>query len=467
MVFGQLSVASPQTEITAVGKAMRLFVPTAKSPDASAVVEMLQKMVSAQHLTGVDLTRPIHVLILDPKRFPQPNVLVVETKSVPKLKEELLASPAVATRTRKNVVVLGEEAALALVADYAFTLTMRDPGVRATAYVERIWAAFGEQAKAMAPMLVAAMGSSNPALKPAKLVDGLVTAVDQAALLVIDVRAGAGGVDLSFALSAKPRTPIASFISAQHPSDFALLSKLAAQDPVALIGGGDLDMSSVKTMWSTSFLGGSELTPAEQADRDALFTTLTGQMAFGGVLVPVDEMKMQYLLGVRDVWRAIALVPRLQTAFARSNADNPNMKVTVGERIVSHEGGLDINEVKLHYDMSKMTGPAQRPPFDTTSTWTGFDNLVAMSFGPTAPAMLRALVGSARNNVGAIAIPAAMLTSIAKARAAKDSFWMALVPGKLMKQQEQTSGLPAGMVPMVSVGFGDSTARLRVSMSTP
>lgn len=465
----EIAAGAPSTELAAIGKAIALVSSEAKAPTEAALLDVLQNATGARSLEGIDLGKPLQLLWLDPKRFTRPFVLVADAKNPAAFKQGLLDSPAVKLRVRKARVVLGDEAALAAVADYAFGLKPSPAGVRARVRIDRLWSSFGAQARAMGPVLMAAASGANAGGSPmvSKVLDWLFSAAEQGSALVAELRCASTRtrVDITVTLESRAGSPMSSYFALQRPSDFSLIGKLAAQRGLSFVAAGDLDASAAR-MFFGSQLVGATLTEAEQRDMDAMIEASTGKMAAAGELGMIPSLSMQYVAGSRDHRRQLEAYQRIQNAMLRAKVQGPSSKITLGTRRTIQEGGLELTTLPMTYDLSGLPGQAGKPPVESGASWTGWDGYLVSTVGPASLVNLRQLVASARHGIDPLVLGGAMAANLAEARAAKESFWMALDLAAISRAAGKDAILPANLLVFLGLGYGDQSARLRISLAT-
>lgn len=223
------------------------------------------RMIAGQaglDLSGVDLARPAHLLVLDPAQHAEPFVLVVAV-------DDRAALDAVAKQTGLRVLehqgyaALGTHDALVAAGPYALsTLAVQPaaPSPRIEIAVDRGRRLVQDRFEsALAEIVAAAPPEQRASMKLS--VEGyaaLLEQIDRAAF-VLDVEPGRASVTIR--LSGKPGTTLAAFIAAQRPAKLELLRELPAAPYVM---GGALDLS---TIWD--FMTAVSAASMDQLYRDA------------------------------------------------------------------------------------------------------------------------------------------------------------------------------------------------------
>jgi hypothetical protein len=143
-------------------------------------------------------------------------------------------------------------------------------------------------------------------------------------------------------------------------------------------------------------------------------------------------------------------------------------KITRTPKANASYDGLTLAQSEMHYDFSKMTTiPEKDRKFTLQSVWTSWDDIVAMSTGGTAGDRMRKLIDSARHGKGTWQPSAAIRTSIERARAAKESFWMRMDLSAMSAGAPKPVPMPPGIAPNVGVGAAPHTLWMRISVPAP
>jgi hypothetical protein len=112
-VFGEVVANAPAAEQPRWAAMLQSFGSKGPVPPIEALVAGLGKMIGAASLEGIDAKRPVALVLLDPRSFPKPLLLVAEVASDKTLATSLQASPEVAVKRQKRVAVMGAADAIA------------------------------------------------------------------------------------------------------------------------------------------------------------------------------------------------------------------------------------------------------------------------------------------------------------------------------------------------------------------
>jgi len=448
-------------------RAIGAVFPGIKAPRQDEVLSGLAKLVGLRSLSGIDLNKPLRIVLLDPKRFPNPAVLVAQVARLPQLKAALVDSPAVALRVRGGVVALGEAAALERAGDYGIATLRSGPpqGLRATAFLQPIWASYGEQAKGMKAFLVgagAAQGKGASVSMLGKFFDGMIAGAEQSEQLVIELGISANVPQVSVVLVPKPGSSIAKFATAQRASDFSLLGKLSAAS-ASFVAAGRLDLSGAGATFVDLMLEGAPA-GSSRAEAEELMRLWTGETAMAATLGTPDATNTQYLLSSNNAARMLALMPRLVDVMSSGSLMGGQVKMKRTPLPPLEAEGLTITQSDVAYDFTAMPGYVGKKQFSVAMQWTGWDQTVAMAMGVLAKQGMLDLIASARHAQGSLVLTAAQRASLARARASKESCWMWLDPGALPAQPDKPMQIPPKLTVAMSFGVTGTSPHLRVSM---
>ncbi len=227
--------------------------PGASAQAADAIPSMLISAVGVSSLDGADLDKPVRAVVLDPKKHPQPVVLLVTVKDASALAQAVTKEKLV---VRNELGLIGAPEAIKAAHDYAFgTLARRETpgGPYAVAYMAPILTSFRAeidagkmQLGALMTMMSGGTGGDMLGKMLALYIDGIVTMAEQTDR--IEARfAGQdalSGVDLT--MHARPDTTFAGFCKAQEADDFELVTMLPAHEAPPLVMAGRMALGPAR-----------------------------------------------------------------------------------------------------------------------------------------------------------------------------------------------------------------------------
>jgi hypothetical protein len=470
-VMAVVDAAAPTTELAAWSALAARFIPGTQLSLLDSVPTVLGKLVSAPRIDGVDLKKPLHLVVLNPQLFPQPVVLWLPVGDLKQLKASARTASLQVTAPAEGYVAVGSAAAVKATTTLVRRLpraSMPQKGIHAVAFIVPIWAAFGAQMTAAKALLAAqppAGGLAVTSETMVKMADLFLGVAQQSERLEADVGVEQGSLQVQLALAAKTGSALDQTFAAQQPSDFALAAKLGHM-PAPVLMLGRLDFPELKT-WLVETLVGKQIAsdPKELASVTELMTLLTGEFAMAGQMTAVDKVDYEYLLRVRDTKRLAALYDRFSESMIKAISSAVSVKVSRKKLPGIKYDGQDVRQALLHYDFSQMAGYKGKPQIDITNAWTVFDEFWATTMGTTAADRMRHLIDSARHGKQPLQLTPPARTSLERARAAKESLW-AWLDFSLLGPAMGTP-LPPWLTPAMTVGFEPHRAHLRLSLDAP
>lgn len=192
-------------------------------------------------LSGVDLARPVHLLLLDPTTYGgTPVVLVVAVADRPAL-DAMAQQANMVVMEHGGFAALGTRQALGAVGPYALSTLV----TRAPAAAPRIEIAVGRGGPLVRDQFASAVQQMVDQAPPEQrstmevTMRGYVSLLDQIdrATFVLDADAARGSLEIH--LTGKPGTTLERFIGQQRPGSFELLRELP---PSAIVMGGSLQL---------------------------------------------------------------------------------------------------------------------------------------------------------------------------------------------------------------------------------
>jgi hypothetical protein len=470
-VLAVVDAAAPKSELAAWQKTIAQLAPGATVPTLDTLPGVVGGLLGAKQLDGIDWTKPIHVVIMNPNKLSPPLVLVAPVKTLPALKASAKAAN-LFVAVEKGWATIGPEPGARAVGAFARAVAQEKPahGVHARAFADAIWGAFGAQILVGGAALKAQLAQPQPNGEPPAvspktmggLVDALVAGLQQSERLGVDVETrDSGEVELVLSLDARPDTSVDGFFRVQKPSDFSLAQKLSAS-PTTMILAGRIDLSGIQAAALEWMLAGAQVDAKARAGVEELYKLMTGEMAMVGTIPSLDKMQMQYLLGVSDTKRALELYAQAVDLFTRNTVLDSPMKMSQKKLPVRTYDGLRIDSNEIHYDASAMKLASMPKQWDTRSAWTAFDGLVAFAMGGNAPGAVEKLVDSARHAKEPLSLDAATARSLARARDDKASLWMRMDMSTMGQAMTLPAPTAAALSPSMELGFEGHRAHLLV-----
>jgi hypothetical protein len=427
-------------------------------------------MVDATSLDGLDENGTIYVLAVD--GGPALKGVAVVGKIADDAK--LTQSAAPAHLVKKNAwAVIGKKLVAEKVAPFAFASlagqTISGPPV-ATVYTANLMVRYKTEIEDARKKLLGAFGPAGggpTAVAMQSYFDGLISALSDSdrVIATFDIAKDVAAVDL--ALVPKTGTRLAKVIGLQQPADYALIGKLPAT-PAPLLVAGRLDAGPYRAGMLeaiTQFYGPG--TPTSMAAAvGAILKATTGDFAMTMQMMGGKGMEITQLFGIADPKGADKAIGQLLEAFKRPQSTTTmgmTVTQTTNPNVTTHDG-VTLRGYDAVYDLSKAP-PDTRTMMEKMFPKTGlsarlgiFDQLGVVGMAADGTAVAKVAIDAARNKGKRYAPPAQVTDFLAGSRTRKESIAMVMDIGGLMGTGT------SGRAMMMSMGFADKRAHLRITM---
>jgi hypothetical protein len=358
-----VSAASPKAVLENMAAYANAVKPGAGAGlDEAAFLKVLASPPGAPELQGLDLGKPLHFLLLDPKAHPKPVVLVAGVADEAKLKAITGAS----VRIHNGVALIGDEPAVAVVADHAFWLAGRPAPSSPTLSLApgKLVARYRQEIADFRNQMGQIMAQQAPGM--AKVleveIDLFLKLADQTDRLTVLVDATAADAWFELGLAPKAGTMFAGFVAAQKPGiDPSLLELLPAVEKPTMVMVGRMDLGPARApMLEIAFsmfeqAAGRKLEPAERERWNAMLDNLDGRLAAVSWATESGMFQMHELLGASDGARAAAFARELFPASVSKPFEVMGMKMSaeVKPEAATHDGVI-ISEYRVAFDFSAL-----------------------------------------------------------------------------------------------------------------
>jgi hypothetical protein len=305
--------------------------------------------------------------------------------------------------------------------------------------------------------------------------DGLVAAARDTDQLVVTIDADKDGAAFDLALVPHAGTRLAKFVAAQKPSDQALLAELPPSTPTMLFAGHMESGPYRKTMIElmVRMYGGTGAKELVQIT-DAVMAASTGDIAMTMDVTPGKGMSGAYLYGVADAKAVAKQLDKVYDLMAKGRTfDVMGMKMTMtASADPTDHDGVSVRGYDVSYDVSKLPAASQAamkvsmgPGFTTRYELATFDQLGMFAMGNDAIAVAGKTIDAARGKGDHWKPTGELARALAASKARKDSMVMLMDFGAFAALAPQPGGKrPTGQMVM-TVGFADGNAHLRMGMS--
>lgn len=446
-------------------------------PGASAMLgggaEMMLGQAMGMDLSAADLDAPVAVIIVNPKKYSIPFVLLVTAKDSSKLGEAAKAA-GLGHVSKNERSLVGDAAAVEAVRNAAFgRLAAGSKEMVARIYPGAALTHFKGDLQSAVKGFEAILTEQGGAFSAiAGLYQDLIIATgEQTAVIELRVTSSDGVSDLHVRLQPKPGTTMAALALAQVPSKHNLLGKLPAQKlPTMVVSGNiqagaaskalmDFWIKSMEAMMPTGDGGmlkhATELMKVYDGQ-----TAMTMRLDLGNAQLPTFEMT--YLIGTTDAlimrksWRGM-----LQ-AVAESGEKMMGMNVDVSfDKNISQVDGVEVDRYTttikpdgLSPEQLALMGPTNQEMHLAT-----FDDVAAISASPNSMAQLVSIIESVRGKKPGYAPEGAMSTALARSKSLGESAVFAMDIESLSPAES-----PAP-VSLITGGFGQDNGALTIRIS--
>src|SRR5262249_44868617 len=294
---------------------------------------LLATLVSARSLAGVAIDKPLHLVILDPKKHAKPLLLLAGVTDAQKLKAGV---GELETKGEGGRARIGAQAEVAAPAAWAFAALADAPAAPTLRLdlgrlVDRYRPDIEAARKQLQPLLAQSPGAGK--ILEAEI-DILTRLAAQTRELTVTVDATAQEAVLELALAPNPGSGMETFIKAQHPLSPAILGKLPNLDKAAYVLAGDYNLGAARDevyALLSGFFGdvlGAAPDAAWKQRFNAWLDRFTGPVA-GAMEVAGGGFAFHQVAEVDDGPRAVAEVKALFPLTAPRTIDFMAMKITL------------------------------------------------------------------------------------------------------------------------------------------
>ena len=416
-----IAVASARSLAETTGRA-RQYIEAVRPGSGAAVTPQaaataLAQAIGATSIDGIALDKPLHVIVLDPKKYPRPLLLLGRGDAA-----AVKPGDAVAVKGQDGHALLGDKAAVEMVAAWAFgdlaaQQAPASPTVRASLrkLVERYRAEIEQGKQAMSK----GMGAASPGISKIieveiELLLRLASQTEEMSA-VLDATTTEAWFELSF--TPTPGSTFEAFNKAQRPASAAQLTRLPGTPSSSMLMVGNYELGPLRGVLY-DMMGPMVATwagvPADDAFRkrwDELLGHFAGPIAVSMTQGADLTSSMQQLLDVDDGPKTMAAVKALFPWNRPSTIDMfgiMKMQMTPRQAAATHDG-VAIDEMAIRFDLSSMPAPEQQMMRmmygeEMKVLVAGFDKHLAMTMGPRALEDMQRTIDMVRRGP-AVALP--------------------------------------------------------------
>jgi len=426
---------------------------------------MLDEARLLRPLDGMDLTKPMHVLIVD--RGDERGIVVLAKIGDSKVVDSVQSK--VTIERRNGWAVIGKQPFLRDVASYALSTLATAPAPAvptAIVYLPRVLALHPKELElAREQFAGGTAGEMSELMK--RYYDGLLSVARDTEELRVTLAASAEQIGLDFAFVPKPKSRLATFIAAQHASDFGLLSKLPDGTASMFIAGrialGPYHDAFVAAMGTLYRIPSGDLTK----ELETIMNASTGEIAMA-VQMSTQGLAMTQLVALADPAAASAALGRVHDKIGAG------MKLDLGQASAMFKAvtpplehdGVTLRRLDVAYDVQ--SAPAEQrqalsammPPGGVQHEAIGtFDKLLVFAMGADTGAAART-IDAARGKGSHFSPTPQVSTLLDTARKAGDSVAMIFDLSTIVGFLRGTEGTPTPL--LFSLGGAGGKFHLRM-----
>ncbi len=485
VVLSARSLVEPIAHIQQYAEAIRPGSGAAITQQAAATA--LARAIGATSIDGIALDKPIHVILLDPKKYPSPLLLLGRGDAA-----VLQPGGTVAVKGQNGNALLGDKAAVEMCSAWAFgNLAAQEAPASPTAraslrkLVERYRAEI-EQGKQFMGQAMQTGGSAGMAKIIQVEIDLLVRLASQTeeVRFVLDASATEAWFELGF--TPTPGSTFEAFNKSQRPASAALLSRLPGTPAASMLLAGDYELGPLRgfiydlmaetvASWS-----GQKADDAFRKRWDELLAHFQGPIGASMNQGAGLQTSMQQLIAVDDGRKTIAAIKALFPWKQPTTIDMFGMmkvQMTPRDAAATHDG-VSIDEMTMRFDLSSLPPQEQQMMRlmygeEAKIMMAGFDKHMAITWGPNALPDMQKTIDMARRGPP-VALSAGSKASFDAAAGRKASYIifmnmassLAVVTGRTVQTDTGVAfeiGFPEGRATM---RMGLPSAHLRAIMGS-
>ena len=245
-VLATFSIGDPKGQLAQLSAYVDAMQPGMGAMVGANFLPSLAGMVGAPGLDGYDLAKPLHVLILDPKKGGGEVLLVMAVADQQKLVGSVGGDAMV--QVHDGFAAIGKGPSLVAASPYALSNLAKGQVAAhpvAVFHMNKIMDSYGNEVR---QQLQGSMGASKTPAEQ-KAADAMVKALSSVERIEGSLMASAQTATLSFAVVPVASSVLAQWGSMQKPSDFSVASRLPKADWL-MVGAGNIELGPMASFWA-------------------------------------------------------------------------------------------------------------------------------------------------------------------------------------------------------------------------
>jgi hypothetical protein len=351
-VLAAISVGDPQGQLASMASYADAVQPGFGAMLSPAqLVQGVAAVAGAPGLDGIDLAKPIHLLLLDPAKGGGQALLVVAVADQRKMAGTVGGGAAM--QVHGGYAAIGTAAALQAASPYALSnliKTTPPKNPHAVIYTTRIMESFGPQLDAT---LRESMGA-NPDPAEKKVAEGLIRALSSVERIEGDIEASGQMATASFAVFPVKGSGLAQWSAMQQPSDYSVASRLPAGSWL-MVAAGRIDSGPL-----AGYIG--DLAAAQGKPELSEWVSVFGHEVALALLAKEDKtLRMAGLAAVTDGKKLGDLISAYVKKMASQPTPMDSMEVTA-KAGAYRTGGAALHSITIK--PSAQTPPEEKKEFE-------------------------------------------------------------------------------------------------------
>ncbi|HEU5055269.1 MAG TPA: hypothetical protein VFU21_02035 [Kofleriaceae bacterium] len=457
-VLATLSIGDPKGQLGELSAYVDAMQPGMGAMVGANFLPSLAGMVGAPGLDGYDLSKPLHILILDPKKGGGEVLLVMAVADQQKLAGSVGGDAMV--QMHDGFAAIGKGPALVAASPYALSnLAKSQTPAHPTAvfHMNKIMDSYGNEVR---QQLAGSMGASKTPAEQ-KAAEAMVKALSSVERIEGALQASAQTATLSFAVVPMANSTLAQWGTMQKPSDFSVAGRLPKADWL-VVGAGNIELGPMASFWA-------DIAAAQgNAAVGQVFASFGQEMAIA-IWVKDKAVRIAGLAAIKA--GADKALATFFTDYATRMAKDPkamdSMEVTAKANAYK-TGGASLHEITVK--PGKNTDPASAKEFTATFGKGGIKSyfgmagnwaVFALDKATAAKGLAAKVVSGAKAKTPKSSLGKIFNDAIADSKQRKESGVIAIDLAQAAKDPKQGKGA------QVTLGLGWEGPVLRARMTIP
>ena len=457
-VLATFSMGDPKGQLAELSAYVDAMQPGMGAMIGANFLPSLAGMVGAPGLDGYDLAKPLHILILDPKKGGGEVLLVMGVADQQKLAGSVGGGAMV--QIHDGFAAIGKGPSLVAASPYALSNLAKSKTPAhpvAVFHMNKIMDSYGNEVR---QQLAGSMGSSQTPAEQ-KAAEAMVKALSSVERIEGALQANAQTATVSFAVVPMANSTLAQWGTMQKASDFSVAGRLP-NAAWLMVGAGNIELGPMASFWGD--IAAAQGNPAV----GQVFASFGQEMAIG-LWVKEKAVRIAGLAAVKQ--GADKTLGAFLTDYASKMAKDPkamdSMEVTAKPNAYK-TGGASLHEITVK--PGKATDPASAKEFTATFGKGGIKSyfglagswvVFALDKAAAAKGLAAKVVAGSKAKAPKSSLSKIFNDAIADSKQRKESGVIAIDLTQTAKDPKQAKGA------IVTLGLGWEGPVLRARMTIP